>query len=612
MLHLAVAVVFLTTAHSSTSISRSALVLNYRGGADATGLDEEPALPSAAACLRTYVEELNTFMDLFEALLEKASRTSKKSRFLGLTASAATVAQRGDRRALHTAHQQLREVYRDAVSLSEREDRQHLFAAATLRLHVLLQILLRAPAPPDVAASAGVGTLAEHPPPTELVPPEELEALYALRGEMVRKPQGTISEVLAELRTALEALANAHLSMLYACLRAAATALPTTTKGLPEGGMDMPQDGTSWPSHATAGADMGELEREVAMALEQAEAAQAAAQQQQAETERVVAEHGAARAAAEAAAADALKRLAAAEAAAAEAQQQHGQQAATRAADQGQMAEKLSAANAQLDEALRMRDESTAAAAEHGEKLRLASQAAAQAQAAEAVARSHAAHLAQQLSGLEAQHSQLTSAHKALEHQTAQHALLEQQIAHRIEALSQLGREIPDGPTAPAVPLTQHRELQMELQSLQQRHAELQRAHAGSVHALGQARAEAQGAGGYVRELTRRLEVAEAKLQAANAFQPMAPPVSMPTGEADAASDGAAAAAALVSSSAEAAKAVGGTLLASLNKGMQQAKALSKGFLDDFAGLQGGGADEAVPPRVPEPQDDEAAGRRIV
>ena len=243
------------------------------------------------------------------------------------------------------------------------------------------------------------------------------------------------------------------------------------------------------------------------------------------------------------------------------------------------------------------------------------SQSAAQAAASEGAARGQAAQLAQQLQALEAQHAAQLEPSEA-RGASANHVALEAQVAHRIEALAALGRELPDGPDAPSVPLGQHREVQLELQMLHQRHADLQRQHAASMHHLGQARAEARAAAGHAAELQRRLEQAEAQLTAASAFPPpraVAPPAASaggsPLGE-----EASAAAAAIVSQSTEAAKAVGGSLFGLLSKGAQKAQEISKSFIEDVSGLQGSGAD-APAPSMPSgnampPQDD--PGRRLV
>ena len=115
------------------------------------------------------------------------------------------------------------------------------------------------------------------------MPSEELAALYALRDEIVRKPHGTISEVVAELRKALEAPASAHLSMLYACLTAAAggamARAPIAGELQPGGPTQQPthiledEEGSQPPfppdqgaAAGTSATEIGELEREVAMA----------------------------------------------------------------------------------------------------------------------------------------------------------------------------------------------------------------------------------------------------------------------------------------------------------------------------------------------------------
>ena len=675
---------------SSSSRRVVAAALIHRGGFDGADGGSESAgeLPAAAgpsttAAMADYVEKLGAFMDTFESALTRASTTCKKSRFLGLTASAASVRQRSDRKALHTAHQQLREIYRDALSLSEIESRQHVFAAATLRLHVWLRLLLREPvqASPDVSASAGVGLPAEHPPPPELVPAEELQALYDLHSEIVRKPHGTVSEVVAELRRALEVPAAAHLSMLYCTLlniahgpvvpqssfvaagspRAATDEsaaspypplegeeplrppTPSATSGtLREGDGGGEGEGeVGYPGGSMLADDIVKLQQEVAQALEIAEAASAAQQQQQAETDRLIAEHTLARRAAEATAQEALEKLSAFENGAAQ-----GQPSAAPSNEAQESAAKFLASQAALDqvnlqlgEAVRARDEAAssreaveAKVRELEERLRLALQSAAQAAASEGVAGSHAAQLAHRLNSLEAQHSQLVLAHKQCEQGLASCAGLERQASERVEAIAQLGREIPDGPNAPSVPLRQHREAQMELAMLQQRHTELQRVHAEVMHQLGLARTEGQSATSHARELQRRLEHAEAHLHAASAFQPasVAPAQQVAIGR-DATTtpqggpgtqagatllehDAAAAAAALVSQSAGAAKAVGGSLFGLLSKGAQKAQEISKSFLEDVGGLQGSAADSPTPPAfsTSKPLDGPGPGRQLV
>ena len=86
----------------------------------------------------------------------------------------------------------------------------------------------------------------------------------------------------------------------------------------------------------------------------------------------------------------------------------------------------------------------------------------------------------------------------------------------------------PPNLASPSVPLAQFRELQLELEQLHARHVELQRMHASTNQALGHARGEIQGASAHVRELTHRLEDANARLHAANAYQPPPPREALP------------------------------------------------------------------------------------
>ena len=157
------------------------------------------------------MEELGNFMTTFDALVERATSTSKGSLFFGFTASAARVRQRPDRRALRSAHVTIRELYHDAVSHAC-DERQHLFAATTLRLHMLLSLLLRQ------AADATAPDSAPCRPPPALISAEEAETLDQMRSECTRKPKGTIAEIVAELRTALEGPAASHMALLYLTL----------------------------------------------------------------------------------------------------------------------------------------------------------------------------------------------------------------------------------------------------------------------------------------------------------------------------------------------------------------------------------------------------------
>ena len=564
----------------------------YRGGKSVSSPSTEQAPSTAASALASYVEELGNFMTTFDALVERATSTSKGSLFFGFTASAARVRQRPDRRALRSAHVTIRELYHDAVSHAC-DERQHLFAATTLRLHMLLSLLLRQ------AADATAPDSAPCRPPPALISAEEAETLDQMRSECTRKPKGTIAEIVAELRTALEGPAASHMALLYLTLAetpkgvlkpsahrmllpprdatGAADATDATGEGAAggawaegsgDGDAELTTDGLA--ASGAGGGDGGggdggylglpdDLEREVVMALEQAEEAQRAHLAQQEVAEKQMAEHAKARADAEA--------QRAAEAARAEAAEQRG------------LVEEARAREADLDE-----------------RLRLASQAAAQAAAAEAAARGHASQMSEQLSAAEARVAELSAAAATHEEGVRRHAELERQVEARIGALAALGRELPDGPAAPAVPLMQHRELQIEIEQLNLRHAQLQQAHAAALQHCERQRAELPARDAYARDLAQRLEAAEAQLAAGRAYQR---PAASPAAAAATAQDGSDRASGTAQvpvpvadgesvSATSSLGALGGSLLASFGRSVDKVAAISKNLVGDLAGLQDG------------------------
>lgn len=619
-------------------VAHARIITSIRGGqvsdAAADLASNDVGTPLEVNQLETYVNSLANFMQTFEELKDKASSTCKKSVFLGLRASETRVRQRADRLALLSAHRQIRELYLDAVSHACAE-RQHLFAATTLRLHVLLTMLLREP---DTDTDAPSQRL----PPPELIPPDDVAALEALRTELVRKPKGTVAEVCGQLRSALEVPASAHLTMLYTTLmqtpagvasdRApSARDAPTADATTPEAeGAASSLDGwddAEGSTFATAAAPPSaieplvtshdDLEAEVQMALQQAEEAAVAQQASLLEAERQVSEHSAARLAAEEEAAAAHAKLAELEPLLEQSRAQMAQSAGdaeSRAADataaRAKSEEELVSNRAALEHAQSEANEMRAAldagaVREHDvrERLRLASAAAAQAQAAEGTARSQAAHVAEQLNALQATHAALASSHHALEQQRALYEQLQQQVAHRVHQLVQLGRDLPEG-SAPPVPLVQHRELQLELMQQGERLGHTQHLHAVNLHALERMHAEAQASAATVAELTRRLEIADAQMHAAAAFQPPPTPQVQsqpqpPLLQGEVISEQLSGVTSAVKETLEDTtskmKEVGGSLVSMLGKRAKQVSELSKGFVGDLTGL----VDDAPSDRQP-------------
>ena len=73
--------------------------LTLRGGAEdpsALALTSVNAQPTLSDCLAEYTRGLDTFMDTFDVLLNKASSDCKRSAFLGFKASSSRVRQRAD------------------------------------------------------------------------------------------------------------------------------------------------------------------------------------------------------------------------------------------------------------------------------------------------------------------------------------------------------------------------------------------------------------------------------------------------------------------------------------------------------------------------------------
>ena len=196
----------------------------HRGGAapsTAAAAAAAPASRSSSTALEQYLDEMGEFMALFEREVERASRTCKKNA-LGFSASAARVRQRPDRRALGTAQRQLAEMYADALAHGSPE-RLTSFAAASLRLHLLLSLLLREPG----AAAAGPTAVGlPSPAAGQLLPPETRAGLESLHAAVWKKPKGTVAEALRELRGALEGPAASHLHLVIVALDRAASASP--------------------------------------------------------------------------------------------------------------------------------------------------------------------------------------------------------------------------------------------------------------------------------------------------------------------------------------------------------------------------------------------------
>jgi DNA repair exonuclease SbcCD ATPase subunit len=318
------------------------------------------------------------------------------------------------------------------------------------------------------------------------------------------------------------------------------------------------------------------LQAEVAEALQQAEEAQRLQGVQ-------LAEHSKAREAAEAAAAAALERVAAMEKEAEE-QRARAQSAGAEGESQAEgLREALRTAEGELA-SLRAAHEATLAKDhESSERLRLATAEAAEAAAAEEVARRHAAQLGQQLAALREEHAGLADAHRTLGQQCARLQQLEQQVQVRVEALERLGRELPEGPNAPAVPLAQHRELQLELGQLRERFGLLDHQHKSNQGLLEREHSDALRAAAHAQELSRAIEALQARLHAASKFQPASPP---PPQQSQPQPQGHPAGGTAHSNAAGGSLGgLGGSLLASLGKGVQRATEISKSFVNDLVDM---------------------------
>ena len=579
----------------------------------------------AAGHLAAYADALADFMLTFQQLSDKAGRECK-DRFWA--ASESRLRQRPDRQALQSAHRQIRELYHDAITHACAE-RQHLFAATTLRLHLLLSRLLREASPSSTkSSSSGAGADEDRPPPVEIVPAEEVAALEQLRVELLKKPKGTVADVLTALRRALETPAAAHLTMLYATLMetpigAITGAGATTASAAPQPAALQQQEeeqsgamtdefgnddaGQAVPSQQQAAAGArdfvanDDLEREVQMALKQAEEMSAAQQQSMAEAERQLASHAQARLAAEEAAVVAQARVAELEARVASGQLAVEQSAAASAAageEQLNAArEALSKAESEAKDLKAAMEEAAGREHQLQERLRLASSAAAQAQAAEGTARNHCQGLSEQLQSLQSQYAGLYAAYQAIEQQKALYEQTQSQAQQRTAHLSQMEQQDGQQPHQQAVPLQHLREVQLELHQLTERFNHVSHLHNTNLQHVQQLQADGQASRSQVAELTRRLEMADAQLQAANTFQPApssggAAAVSASAGGGDAAAtiqQGVSSALSQAAPIAEAAtskmKDVGGSLfnkLAGLTTSLQDT---AKGLVGDLAGL---------------------------
>ena len=154
------------------------------------------------------------------------------------------------------------------------------------------------------------------------------------------------------------------------------------------------------------------------------------------------------------------------------------------------------------------------------ERLRLASSAAAQAQAAEGTARNHCQGLSEQFQSLQSQYAGLYAAYQAIEQQKALYEQTQSQAQQRTAQLSQMEQQDGQQPHQQAVPLQQLREVQLELHQLTERFNHVSHLHNTNLQQVQQLQADGQASRSQVAELTRRLEMADAQLQAANTFQP--------------------------------------------------------------------------------------------
>ena len=500
---------------------RALELLVHRGGAmydPMDAVDEEAAAELARVddVLARHKDELADFMGNFEQLLERARRTCKRSA-LGFKASASRISQRSDRVALHAAHRRLAELYRDAQTYARPPVPQvSLYVAATLRLHALLNLLLR-----DNAAS-----VVDDEPLPSFLPSEELAVVADLRAQLCLKPTGTIAEVLAELRRALVPASATHRQLVYAALLAA------------------PSAGTE----ADAGADVGasvalseELRHEVALAIEHAQAAHAAHAAGQAalsEAEGAIAEHTRARAAvvaeAERLAArvaeleEALERASAEprvdEAAARQATQVAAAAEEAAAAELAAAREAAHAAQAGVEEARQGEREAHARAARLEEELASASHEARRASTAAATLEEQVAALRSSMGALDEQHTTLQSAQPALQQRAALAAQLEEQEGRRAAELAKLDADAHAASAAGAppahVPLEQLRQVQLERAMQHERLSQLQAMHAAGLRDLEAARRDAAHAAAACRDLTSRLELADRQIAGFAQLQP--------------------------------------------------------------------------------------------
>ena len=161
---------------------------------------------SGGAALQAYLEAMGSFMERFSQLVDTATGSCKPNFFGMPSPSAAKIRSRPDRQALQQAHRHLHNLHTDALAMASAATLP-AFAAASMRLHQQLLLLLEDTEPP-------LGS------PTALVTQEDATALRALRTTCTQKPQGTVTAVLQQARDALPESAAASQRLVAAALAA--------------------------------------------------------------------------------------------------------------------------------------------------------------------------------------------------------------------------------------------------------------------------------------------------------------------------------------------------------------------------------------------------------
>jgi len=471
---------------------------------------------SSQAAVQSYVDDMSLFMEEFSTLVTKACSECKPSSFGLSSPAAARIRQRPDRVALQQVYRHLHDLHTDAL-IHASASALPLFAAASMRLHQQLQLLVLAADGGD----GGGGEADDDGPVLALVSSEDAAALRRLRGSCVAKPRGTVALALRQLRGALRRAAAAQQRMVEATLVAGG------------GGADVQLAAQARQLEESMGA---QLEATLEATLQQAEAQRAGVMESherrtaEAEeaarqlAEKLAALEANAEAAAEAVAARASGEVQAAqarlgrEAEAVRAEAAHARGEAERAQhDAAQAREAAAAAQADAEAARR---EGEALRAEGGTLTRQTEELRASLASAEGAVHAMGAKV-RELEGVAAAHAQLVAQAEARRQHAQQTAAQHVEHAQAVQQqqAQQQQAQLPPGAPQPQpqpqyVPHTVLLELQREAQMLDARYRQLAQQHGALQQLLRRREAELQAGGAHARGLQQQLEMLQARGQA--------------------------------------------------------------------------------------------------